>query len=409
MEHRLYTLENGLRVVHVPTTSPVVYLGYRIAAGTRNEQVGEEGLAHLCEHATFKGTQRRRAWQIMSTLERVGGDLNAFTTKEDTTYHAAVLREHTALAVDLLTDIVFHSVYPDHEIEKEKEVVCDEIESYNDSPAELIYDEFENILFANHPLGHNILGSAERVRSFTSADVKRFTAQHYRPDNAVLFIYGTPKGRLTLPAAVVSEGTTLPVDAGLSVGQTSLDRLAEPVHAVKNLSTHQAHVMLGQRAYPVGHPLSTALFLLNNMLGGPGMNARLNMSLRERHGLVYTVESSLGCYRDTATWAVYFGCDPKDVDRCIRLVKKELQRFVETPLSQAQLRAACRQLKGQLGVACDSKESFALDLSKSFLHQGKVRSLEQRTAEIDLLTPEQLRQAARETFDADRLCTLVYK
>ena len=190
MKYNTYTLDNGLRIIHLPSDSQVVYCGYQINAGTRNEEPGEEGLAHFCEHDTFKGTERRKAWHILNCLESVGGDLNAYTNKEGTVYYSAILKEHIARAVDLLSDIVFHSVYPQAEIDKEVEVICDEIESYNDSPAELIYDEFENILFKGSPLGHNILGTAEQVRSFTTEDALRFTRKLYRPDNAIFFAYG---------------------------------------------------------------------------------------------------------------------------------------------------------------------------------------------------------------------------
>jgi len=190
MKYNTTTLPNGLRIIHLPSSSPVVYCGYQIAAGTRDELQGEEGLAHFCEHVTFKGTERRGALQIINALEQVGGELNAFTNKEDTTFYAAIHRDHLHRAIDLLTDIVFYSQYPQAEIDKEIEVICDEIESYNDSPAELIYDEFENILFEGHPLGHNILGQAEQLRTYTTEDALRFTRRHYRPDNAIFFVYG---------------------------------------------------------------------------------------------------------------------------------------------------------------------------------------------------------------------------
>jgi predicted Zn-dependent peptidase len=190
MEYNTFTLDNGLRVIHLPSDSNVVYCGFQIAAGTRNEKAGEEGLAHFCEHMTFKGTQRRNAMRVLNELERVGGDINAFTNKEDTTFYAAIHRDHFSKAVDVLTDIVFHSEYPQTEIDKEIEVICDEIESYNDSPAELIYDEFENIIFEGHPLGHNILGEAEQLRTYTTEDALRFTRRYYRPDNAIFFVYG---------------------------------------------------------------------------------------------------------------------------------------------------------------------------------------------------------------------------
>lgn len=189
-KYNTYTLENGLRIIHLPSNSQVVYCGYDIAAGTRNELSGEEGLAHFCEHMSFKGTARRNAIQIINAIEGLGGELNAFTNKEDTVYYAAISKEHFSQVVNVLTDIVFHSQYPQHEIDKEVEVICDEIESYNDSPAELIYDEFENLLFEGHPLGHNILGKAEQLRTYTTADALRFVRRNYRPEKMVFFVYG---------------------------------------------------------------------------------------------------------------------------------------------------------------------------------------------------------------------------
>lgn len=407
MEYRIYELENGLRVVHRPAEGAVAYVGYRIGVGSGHEAADEEGLAHLCEHLAFKGTERRRAWQIMSTLERVGGDLNAFTTKEDTTFHAAVLRQDVPLAVDLLTDIAFHSTCPERELEKEREVVCEEIESYNDTPSELIYDDFENLLFPDHPLGHNILGRAEQVRQYTAEDVRRFTQRHYRPDNAVLFLYG---GELPDLEAVAK---MLPCRKASSCGMTGRPlpegTAPEGQTIVRPMGTHQAHVMMGCRAYPMGHPLRMSLYLLNNLLGGPGMNARLNMLLRERHGLVYTVESSLTSYQQAGLWTTYFGCDADHVDRCRRLVEKELERIIAQPLTERQLQAAKRQLKGQLGVACDNREAFALNFSKSFLHNGEPRDLMALLPEIDALTPDMLQHAARETWQEGRLTTLVYQ
>lgn len=409
MTYNTATLPNGLRVIHHPAAQPVVYCGYCINAGTRHEGAGQEGVAHFCEHATFKGTARRRTWNIMNCLESVGGDLNAFTNKEDTVYHAAVLKDDMARAVDLLSDIVFFSTYPDAEMHREVEVICDEIESYNDSPAELIYDEFENMLFSGHPLGHNILGSAGRVRTYTGSTARAFTSAHYRPCNAVFFAYGDcdfgrllrllKKATATLPAAAPLVGVPQP--------SVPLPPYRPEERAVCR-ATHQTHVMIGNRAYSVHDERRMALYLLNNMLGGPGMNARLNLSLRERHGLVYTVESSMVSYSDTGVWCVYFGCDPHDVARCRRLVGKELARLAAAPLSEAQLRAAKKQIKGQIAVACDSRESFALDFGKSYLHYGWQKDIASLFAQIDALTADRLWQVAKETFAPDQLTTLIY-
>ena len=401
------TLSNGLRVIHQPSDSNVVYCGYELNVGTRNEESGYEGMAHFCEHVSFKGTKRRKSWHISNALESVGGDLNAYTNKEDTVYYAAVLKEHTARAIDLLTDIVFYSTYPQAEIDKEVEVICDEIESYNDSPAELIYDEFENLLFANHALGHNILGTAERVRSFKTADAQRFTQRYYRPENSIFFLYGDVDFKRVVR---LLERATSDFAPSKPIIEPALNQPLPPNmpdFIEKNHGTHQAHVMVGTRGYDIHDKRRMSLYLLNNLLGGPGMNARLNLSLRERHGLVYTVESSMVSYCDTGVWAIYFGCDPKDVGRCLKLVHKELERVIQKPLSDTQLRAVKKQIKGQIGVACDNRESFALDFGKSYLHYGWERDLNSLFRHIDEVTAESMQQVAAELMQQERLTTLV--
>ncbi len=432
MKYNTYTLDNGLRIIHLPSDSKVVYCGYQINAGTRNEEPGEEGLAHFCEHVTFKGTERRKAWHILNCLESVGGDLNAYTNKEGTVYYSAILKEHIARAVDLLTDIVFHSVYPQAEIDKEVEVICDEIESYNDSPAELIYDEFENIIFKGSPLGHNILGTAEQVRSFKTEDALRFTRKLYRPDNAIFFAYGDidfkklvrllKKSFLSEERRVKSEETTFgdrrerqfnspEAQAQFNIQHSTFNtqHSFEGQTIVMQKNTHQAHVMIGTRAYDVNDSRRMPLYLLNNMLGGPGMNAKLNLALREHNGLVYTVESTMVAYGDTGIWSIYFGCDEHDVKRCLRLVRKELDKFMLKPLSEAQLKAAKKQIKGQVGVACDNRENFALDFGKSFLHYGWEKNVDRLYEQVDEITAEQIQAVAQELFDKDRLTTLIFK
>ncbi len=425
MRYNTVTFTNGLRAIHLPSASSVLYCGYQIDAGTRDEQPGEEGLAHFCEHVTFKGTERRKAWHILNSLERVGGELNAYTNKEGTVYYAAILKEHTARAVDLLTDIVFHSTYPQQEINKEVEVICDEIESYNDSPSELIYDEFENILFSGTPLGHNILGTAEQVRSFTTEDALRFTRKLYRPDNAVFFAYGDIDfGILTRLLAKAMKTKVAEAQKEEEEENTDEESDARENHAVSSAmksnpyegrtivqerNTHQAHVMIGTTAYDVYDDRRMPLYLLNNILGGPGMNARLNLALREKNGLVYTVESTMVAYGDTGTWSIYFGCDGDDVKRCLRLVRRELDRLMKKPLSPTQLLAAKKQIKGQIGVACDNRESFALDMGKSYLHYGWEKNVDNLYRQIDGITAEQMQAVACELFAQERLTTLIFK
>lgn len=425
MNYNTYTLANGLRIIHLPSAQPVVYCGYAVGAGTRDEELGrEEGMAHFCEHITFKGTERRTSMQILGHLESVGGDLNAFTNKEETVYHAAVLKENIDRAVDLLTDIVFHSTYPQAEIDKEVEVIVDEIESYNDSPAELVYDLFENAVFGGHPLGHNILGTAEKLRRYTTADALRFTRRYYRPDNSVFFAYGDVDFRklvrlLERANANVAAVSLPPQQQALcdeSAGCCGGKDTAAAVlplyvaqHIEHHMDTHLAHVMLGTRAYDVHDERRIALYLLNNILGGPGMTARLNVSLRERNALVYTVESMAQSYSDTGLWAVYFGCDPKNVKRCLRLIRRELDKVMQRPLSDAQLRAAKRQIRGQIGIACDSRESFALDFAKSYLHYGWKKDVTALCERIDALTAADLQRVAQDLFAEERLTMLVIK
>ena len=404
-------LENGLRIIALPSASPVVYCGYQLNVGTANELPDEEGIAHFCEHVTFKGTTRRTAIDVIHCLEQVGGDLNAFTTKTDTVYYSAILKDHLPRAIDLLTDIVFHSVYPQKEIDKEVEVICDEIESYNDSPAELIYDEFENIIFRGHPLGHSILGTAERVRKFTTEDALRFTKKHYRPMNSVFFSYGNIDFDNLLSLLEKENGCKVKVKGETEKPiEIPLPALSEyqPQMVKINKHTHQAHVMIGNRAYSIHDKRRMALYLLNNILGGPGMSARLNLALRERRGLVYTVDSSMVSYSLTGIWAIYFGCDADDLDECMHLVRAELDRFIDIPLMDDELAVAKQQIKGQIGIACDNRENLALDFGKGFLHYGWKKDISALYCNIDAITAEEVQAVARELFPEERLTKLIY-
>ena len=415
-KYNTLTLENGMRVIHLPAEGQVVYCGIAVKAGTRHEQPGEEGLAHFCEHLSFKGTERRSAVQIINAIEGLGGELNAFTNKEDTVFYCAIQAQHIKKAVDVLCDIVFHSTYPQHEVEKEREVVCDEIESYEDTPAELIFDEIENILFKGHPLGHNILGTSDQVRQYTSADAHRFTDRYYRPDNCVFFASGQVDFKRLVAALNYRSYGSYKTYGSYETYKShephephNPPSAPSPQEIIRLRGTHQAHVIIGNHAYAADDQRRWALYLLNNILGGPGLNSRLNLSLRERNGLVYSVESSMVSYGDTGCWCVYFGCDPHDVKRCCRLVHRELAKLIEQPLSPTQLRKAKQQLQGQLAIASDSREQFALDFAKNFLHQGKERDLSDIMRHIDCLTPDDLQQVARDIFAADHLTTLIYQ
>lgn len=414
MNYKTITLPSGLKGVLLPTASPVVYCGIAVGAGTRNEEKGEEGLAHFCEHLSFKGTERRSAVQIINALEGIGGELNAFTNKEDTVFYCAVLREHLPRAVDVLFDIVFHSQYPQAEVEKESLVVCDEIESYEDSPAELIFDEFEDILFAGHPLGHNILGTESQVKGYRSDDARRFTERWYRPDNCVVFASGDVDfsrfQRVLERADAQLQNTARTKQAAHPASQpTAAPARREQHTTIRQKDTHQAHVMLGTVAYPTGDARRWSLYLLNNILGGPGMNSRLNLALRERNALVYTVESSMVSYGDTGAWSVYFGCDTHDVKRCLRLVRRELDKLMAKPLTPTQLKAAKQQLRGQLAIACENRENFTLDFARNFLHRGEVADLTHVMEHVEALTSADLQAVARDVFAEESMQTLIYQ
>ena len=400
-----HTLSNGLRIIHAPNQSAVAYCGFAIDAGTRDEAENEQGMAHFVEHLIFKGTQKRHAWHILNRMEHVGGDLNAYTNKEETVVYSAFLAEHFPRAVELLADIVFHSTFPQTEIDKEVEVIIDEIQSYEDSPCELIFDDFEELIFPHHPLGRNILGKPDLLHQFKSEDALRFTNRYYQPNNMIFFVQGNIEFKRVVK--LVEKAT-----ADLSSNASTFERKRPEVYIPQTLTlhrdTHQAHVMIGSRGYDAHNEKRTALYLLNNILGGPGMNSRLNVSLRERSGLVYNVEANLTSYTDTGVFCIYFGTEHKDVDRCIRLVKKELKKLCDKPLSPIQLAAAKKQIIGQIGVARDHAENTALGMAKTFLHYHKMDDPQDIFQRIEALTAKELWEVSNEMFAEENLSSLIY-
>ncbi|EXY42803.1 M16 family metallopeptidase [Bacteroides fragilis] len=406
MQYNIHTLSNGLRIIHEPSSSKVAYCGFAVDAGTRDEAENEQGMAHFVEHLIFKGTRKRKAWHILNRMENVGGDLNAYTNKEETVIYSAFLTEHFGRALELLADIVFHSTFPQNEIEKETEVIIDEIQSYEDTPSELIFDDFEDMIFRNHPLGRNILGRPDLLKKFRSEDAMAFTSRFYQPSNMVFFVLGDFNFQ-----KIVRQVEKLLVDLPLVTveNQRTIPPLYVPEQLVVHKETHQAHVMIGSRGYNAYDDKRTALYLLNNILGGPGMNSRLNVSLRERRGLVYTVESNLTSYTDTGAFCIYFGTDPEDVDTCLKLTYKELKRMRDVKMTSSQLMAAKKQLIGQIGVASDNNENNALGMAKTFLHYNKYESSESVFRRIEALTVEGLLEVANEMFAEEYLSTLIYR
>ena len=406
MQYNIHTLSNGLRIIHEPSSSKVAYCGFAVDAGTRDEAENEQGMAHFVEHLIFKGTRKRKAWHILNRMENVGGDLNAYTNKEETVIYSAFLTEHFGRALELLADIVFHSTFPQNEIEKETEVIIDEIQSYEDTPSELIFDDFEDMIFRTHPLGRNILGRPDLLKKFRSEDAMAFTSRFYQPSNMVFFVLGDFNFQ-----KIVRQVEKLLVDLPLVTveNQRTIPPLYVPEQLVVHKETHQAHVMIGSRGYNAYDDKRTALYLLNNILGGPGMNSRLNVSLRERRGLVYTVESNLTSYTDTGAFCIYFGTDPEDVDTCLKLTYKELKRMRDVKMTSSQLMAAKKQLIGQIGVASDNNENNALGMAKTFLHYNKYESSESVFRRIEALTAEGLLEVANEMFAEEYLSTLIYR
>ena len=406
MQYNIHTLSNGLRIIHEPSSSKVAYCGFAVDAGTRDEAENEQGMAHFVEHLIFKGTRKRKAWHILNRMDNVGGDLNAYTNKEETVIYSAFLTEHFGRALELLADIVFHSTFPQNEIEKETEVIIDEIQSYEDTPSELIFDDFEDMIFRNHPLGRNILGRPDLLKKFRSEDAMAFTSRFYQPSNMVFFVLGDFNFQ-----KIVRQVEKLLVDLPLVTveNQRTIPPLYVPEQLVVHKETHQAHVMIGSRGYNAYDDKRTALYLLNNILGGPGMNSRLNVSLRERRGLVYTVESNLTSYTDTGAFCIYFGTDPEDVDTCLKLTYKELKRMRDVKMTSSQLMAAKKQLIGQIGVASDNNENNALGMAKTFLHYNKYESSESVFRRIEALTAEGLLEVANEMFAEEYLSTLIYR
>lgn len=407
------TLPNGLRVVMERRQSSAVYCGIVVGAGTRHEDAADSGLAHCVEHLSFKGTLRRSARQITSVLERRGGELSAFTTKQETVYYASVMPSDFLLAADVLCDLVFCSTFPQRALTKEVEVICDEIDSFRDSPAELIFDDFESRLFPGISLGRDILGRPERLRQYATADLQRFAGAYYRPANCVFYVCGDidfRRAEYAIGMAMQRVGDVSNV-ACASASRYDAVNVAEtqPFSFVEHKDTHQAHVVVGTATAGGYGTALRPLQLLTNILGGAASNARFNIALRERAGLVYTVESYLTTYPDVGVWTTYFGCDAHDVRRCLALLHKECVRLTAAPLHQRTLQAAKRQFVRQTQLAADSFEHYALALGRTFAHYGVVRNVAQICQEIEAITADELHRVAQQYLTPDKLSTLVYE
>lgn len=405
MSYQYHELSNGIRLVHKQQRGGVAHLGVIIHVGSRDESPDQQGMAHFIEHLIFKGTQKRNNVQVLSRLENVGADLNAFTTKEDTSIYASIQRRYYSRAAELLADIVFHSVFPEKEIEKEKAVVMDEISSYKDNPAEWIHDEFDELVFKGHPLGRNILGTKEKLKRYTRADVLRFRDTNYIPSRVV--ITSVAAFHLSKAIAVAEKYFSVPASGHVPDIRQSFSGYS-PVSVTRKYSRHQAHVVIGNIACHAHDERRYAMALLNNMLGGPAMNSRLNVALREKNGIAYNLESNYQPFSDTGLFSIYCGTDENLMDKAIELIHKELEKFRTVSLSSIGLHTAKRQLKGQLAISIESHQNEMLAMGKNMLVYGKIDPMEEIYRKIDGISSLSLLDMANEVFDVTRLSSLIF-
>ena len=406
MEYEKNTLSNGLRVFHVPVKSPVSHIGLFINAGTRDELPDENGLAHFIEHTIFKGTKNRKAYHILSRLETVGGELNAFTTKEETCIYATVLNEHLLRAMELISDILLNSTFPEKELNKEKEVILDEINSYKDSPSEEIYDVFEENLFKGHPLGMNILGTPEHLKEFNRTQAQNFLEQHYSSGKMALCIVGERTADGLYPAMEKYFGT-INNREGKNTRVPFQDKLSFSKYEERN--TFQTHTILGGTAFDRKDGRRTTMFMLNNILGGPALNSRLNLAVRERYGFTYNIESVYLPYTDTGVFSIYMGTDNGNLDKALSLVMREMEKIRKVPMGILQLSQAKKQLLGQIAIANESNLNKMLSFGKAFLHDGRVDTMEEMRKKIEKVSVRQLMDVADEVFSPDKLSLLVFR
>ncbi len=405
-EFLTHTFPNGIRLIHQPDDSQVAHLGVILNTGSRDETAAEHGIAHFIEHCIFKGTRKRRAYHVLSRMEDVGGELNAYTTKEETALYATFLSEDYARAAELLSDILFQSIFPDKELKKEKEVIVEEINSYKDSPSELIFDDFDELVFDGHPIARNILGTFESVRGFGREDIFRFMERNYHTDQMVISSVGSIPFRKLIHLAERHFG-----GAPARTRIHSRERFSgyQPGERSVEKETFQTHCMIGNMAYDANHPRRIVMILLNNLLGGQGMNSRLNLALRERQGMAYNIESSYNTFSDTGLFNVYFGTDNDNYDRALEVVYNEFRLLREKKLGTLQLSRAQRQMTGQLAIAGENHEDLMLTIGKTFLFYNQVDPFNVVFKKIESITAEQILEVANEILDPARMSRLIYR
>ena len=399
-------LKNGIKIIHRHRAGELSHLALMVNAGMRDEKADENGLAHFIEHLVFKGTKRRKAYHILSCLENVGGDLNAFTTKEETCIHASFLKEHIDKAMDLFADVIFNSTFPENEMEKEKEVILDEINSYRDTPADEIFDEFENVIYRNHQLGRNILGTIDLVSRYTRDDIVRFRDRHYAPDRMVLACIGNISFddfmKLANKYFADYQGDAIPFERVPFVAN-------KPTTRIDVRPNHLTHVVMGGLAYKYTDEHKLKMILLNNILGGPGMNTRLNLNIREKYGFAYTIESQYNAYSDTGNYTIYMGVDPHSQERSIELVYKELNKLMTQRLGVMQLSNAKKQLIGQVALSNESGMNDLLSIVRAGFFEEHIETLPETIAKLEKITSDDLLEVANEIYDRDNVSLLVFK
>ena len=405
-EYEIHTFSNGIRLAHkqVPFTQ-IAHCGIMMDIGSRDESPTQQGLVHFWEHMAFKGTEKRRAHHIINSLEKVGGELNAYTTKEKICFHASVLEEHLPKAMDLLTDIAFHSVFPEKQIERERNVILEEMSMYYDSPEDAIQDDFDTLLFPDHALGYNILGTVDTVKSFSKEDLEQFINEHL--DTTRIIISSVSKHPFSKVLKMVSKFVE---DIPYKVSQKKRVAPTNYTPRTENYKRGmtQAQCAIGRPSYSLTDERRLPFFVLLNLLGGPGMNSRFNMALREKHGFVYSIDASYTPFLDTGYFGIYFGTEPRHLDKSIHLIKKELTKLKETPLTTLQLHNTQVQIMGQLAMAEESNSSYMLMMAKSLLDNGRVDSLVEIFDEIKGLTSAELQDLANEMFDDNQFSYLTF-
>tara|TARA_B100001063_G_scaffold246476_1_gene285845 strand:- start:2889 stop:4112 length:1224 start_codon:yes stop_codon:yes gene_type:complete len=406
MSFHHHQLENGIRIVHKKTTGAVAHCGLIIKGGSSDEAEQEQGLAHFIEHVIFKGTSKRKAYHILSRMEDVGGELNAFTTKEETCIYSSFMSEYYSRALELLSDITFNSIFPKKELEKEKIVVLDEINYYKDNPSELIFDEFEEQVFSNHSLGKNILGTPKHIQSFDKKMIEDFMHKNYLTHEIIISSVGNIS-MSKLIKVIENHFANIP-KKDLKREENTFSNYRKKEIEVERKG-FQSHCILGTEAYGVNHPKKTALILLNNILGGPGMNSRLNLAIREKYGFTYSIESNYTSYSDTGIFSIYLASDNDKMNKSIKLAKRELIKFCEKPLGTLQLKKAKQQLIGQIAIGQESEVNLMLAMGKSMLLYNKVDTFELVKNKIENVTSEELVNVANEVFNLDNLSSLIYK